>query len=180
MNPRIIKLGEKFVHAAGFIKEGEGFFTDTPHPESATFLVAWIMDRYVVPQIQVVGYIADLYLSCDDIGLDGKPKDANIPRDSYSHAQKMRAAATYGFGRLHGLGSLPWQKSELSGNMLGNPSISETVSRYMVSLRKKKVGFHSCFDNSFLIPSILQVRAGEVATSARAITPVCFLINFEA
>ncbi|KAJ7469078.1 DNA breaking-rejoining enzyme [Mycena latifolia] len=65
----------------------------------------------------------------------------------------MRAAATYGFGRLNGLGSLPWQKSEVSGNMLGNPSISEDVSRYMISLRKKKV------------------RAGEVATSARAITP---------
>ncbi|KAJ7462922.1 DNA breaking-rejoining enzyme [Mycena latifolia] len=65
----------------------------------------------------------------------------------------MRAAATYSFGRLNGLGSLPWQKSEVSGNMLGNPSISEDVSRYIISLRKKKV------------------RAGEVATSARAITP---------
>ncbi|KAF8179760.1 DNA breaking-rejoining enzyme [Mycena galopus ATCC 62051] len=65
----------------------------------------------------------------------------------------MRASTTYGFGRLNHLGSLPWQKSEISGKMLGNPSISEDVSRYMVSLRKKKV------------------RAGEVATSARAITP---------
>ncbi|KAJ6481386.1 hypothetical protein DFH09DRAFT_944307, partial [Mycena vulgaris] len=95
---------------------------------------------------------------CDDVGLDGKPKDPSIPRDSYSHAQKMRAAATYGFGRLNGLGSLPWQKSEVSGKMLGNPSISEDVSRYMISLRKKKV------------------RAGEVATSARAITPVCYFV----
>jgi hypothetical protein len=51
----------------------------------------------------------------------------------------MRASATYGFGRLNGLGSLPWQKSEVSGKMLGNPSISEDVSRYMISLRKKKV-----------------------------------------
>ncbi|KAJ7236088.1 hypothetical protein B0H12DRAFT_999191, partial [Mycena haematopus] len=90
---------------------------------------------------------------CDDVALDGKPKDPSIERDSYSHAQKMRAAATYGFGRLNGLGSLPWQKSEVSGKMRGNPSISEAVSRYMVSLRKKKV------------------RSGEVATSARAITP---------
>jgi hypothetical protein len=78
-------------------------------------------------------------ISCDDIGLDGKPKDPSISRDSYSHAQKMRAAATYGFGRLNGLGSIPWQKSEVSGKMLGNPSISEDVSRYMISLRKKKV-----------------------------------------
>lgn len=77
--------------------------------------------------------------SCDDVGLDGKPKDPSIPRGSYSHAQKLRAAATYGFGRLHGLGSLAWQKSEVSGKMIGNPSVSETVSRYMITLRKKKV-----------------------------------------
>jgi hypothetical protein len=51
----------------------------------------------------------------------------------------MRAAATYGFGRLHGLGSLAWQKSEVSGKMIGNPSVSEAVSRYMITLRKKKV-----------------------------------------
>jgi hypothetical protein len=51
----------------------------------------------------------------------------------------MRASATYGFGRLNGLGSIPWQRSEVSGKMVGNPSISEDVSRYMVSLRKKKV-----------------------------------------
>jgi hypothetical protein len=95
----------------------------------------------VCSQFQNVGYITDFYLSCDDIGLDGKTKDSSIPRDSYSHAQKMRAAATYGFGRLNGLGSLPWQKSEVSGKMVGNPSISEDVSRYMISLRKKKVRY---------------------------------------
>ncbi|KAJ6533268.1 DNA breaking-rejoining enzyme, partial [Mycena sp. CBHHK59/15] len=90
---------------------------------------------------------------CDDITLAGKPKDTSVARDSYSHAQKMRAAATYGFGRIHGLGSLPWQRSEVTCKMLGNPSVSETVSRYMMSLRKRKV------------------RGGETATSARAITP---------
>ena len=84
-------------------------------------------------------FAADPNISCDDIGLDGKPKDPSISIDSYSHAQKMRAAATYGFGHLNGLGSIPWQKSEVSGKMLGNPSISEDVSRYMISLRKKKV-----------------------------------------
>ncbi|KAK7053588.1 DNA breaking-rejoining enzyme [Favolaschia claudopus] len=124
---------KEFVCAAGFIDKGKEFFTSTPDPQSAIYIVAWIMN------------------SCDDIGLDGKTKDA--PADSYNHAQKMRAACTYGFGRLNGLGSIPWQKSEFSGKMIGNPSISEDVSRYMVSLRKKKV------------------RAGEIATSARAITP---------
>ncbi|KAJ7795520.1 DNA breaking-rejoining enzyme [Mycena olivaceomarginata] len=74
-------------------------------------------------------------------------------RDSYNHVQKMRAAMTYGFGRLCGLvGSLPWHESESTGKMVGNPSVSETVATYMTSLRRRKV------------------RAGETATSARAIT----------
>ncbi|KAK7006941.1 DNA breaking-rejoining enzyme [Favolaschia claudopus] len=132
---RLIKLCEKFVHAAGFIKDGVDFFSSVPDPQAAVFAVAWIMS------------------CCDDVGLDGKPRDLDTTADSYNHAQKMRAACTYGFGRLHGLGSIPWQKSEYSGKMLGNPSIFEDVSRYMVSLRKKNV------------------RNGEVATSARAITP---------
>ncbi|KAK6988483.1 hypothetical protein R3P38DRAFT_2804533 [Favolaschia claudopus] len=51
------------------------------------------------------------YKRCDDVGLDGKPRDPNTTADSYNHAQKMRAACTYGYGRLHGLGSVPWQKS---------------------------------------------------------------------
>ncbi|KAK6969681.1 hypothetical protein R3P38DRAFT_2587439, partial [Favolaschia claudopus] len=104
-------------------------------------------------RIRVTSILAWIMSCCDDVGLDGKPRDPNTTADSYNHAQKMRAACTYGYGRLHGLGSVPWQKSEYSGNMIGNPSISEDVSIYMVSLRKKKV------------------RNGEVATSARAITP---------
>ncbi|KAJ7892110.1 hypothetical protein B0H14DRAFT_2560482 [Mycena olivaceomarginata] len=74
-------------------------------------------------------------------------------RASYNHAQKMQAAMTYAFGRLCGLGSLPWHESDsTSGKMVGNPSVSETVAAYMTSLRRRKV------------------RAGENATSARAIT----------
>ncbi|KAJ6631661.1 DNA breaking-rejoining enzyme [Mycena sp. CBHHK59/15] len=74
----------------------------------------------------------------------------------------MRASATYGFGRIHGLGSLPWQRSEVTGKMTGNPSVSETVSRYMMSLRKRKAREAE---------NIINVRSGETATSARAVTP---------
>jgi hypothetical protein len=56
-------------------------------------------------------------------------------------AQKMRAAMTYMFGRIHGLGTLPWQESEVTGKMKGNPSVCEIVSTYMVSLRRRKVQF---------------------------------------
>lgn len=51
----------------------------------------------------------------------------------------MRASMTYLFGRILGLGSRPWQRSEVTGKMTGNPSISEQVSSYMMSLRTRKV-----------------------------------------
>ncbi|KAF8209886.1 hypothetical protein K438DRAFT_1477462, partial [Mycena galopus ATCC 62051] len=89
---------------------------------------------------------------CDERDFDGTLKPSTQVRDSYNHAQKMRAAMTYAFGRLYSLGSLPWHESEASGKMVGNPSVSETVATYMTSLRRRKV------------------RAGETATSARAIT----------
>lgn len=97
---------------------------------------------------------------CDEINLDGSNKSSSIVRNTYVHAQKMRAAMTYAFGRLHGLGGLPWHRSEATGAMVGNPSISDTVSSYMVSLRRRKV------------------RAGEAQTSARAITSVCWFCIF--
>ncbi|KAF8135303.1 hypothetical protein K438DRAFT_1472381, partial [Mycena galopus ATCC 62051] len=70
------------------------------------------------------------------------------------HAQKMRAAMTYAFGRIHRLGSTPWQEEPVPS---GNPSVSEIVSSYMVSLRRRKV------------------QAGETAVSSRAITPEILL-----
>ncbi|KAI6146292.1 hypothetical protein BKA82DRAFT_3980919, partial [Pisolithus tinctorius] len=74
---------------------------------------------------------------------------------TYGHAQKMRAAMTYAFGQLHGLGDMPWHQSEVLGNstMLGNPSMSVQVSSYMCALWCHKV------------------QAGEVAISTRCHTP---------
>lgn len=78
--------------------------------------------------------------SCDSVKLDGTNKPSADERGSYGHAQKMRAAMTYAFGHLQGLGNLPWHESELrSGQMLGNPSVSVEVSSYMCSLRRRKV-----------------------------------------
>ncbi|KAJ3822043.1 DNA breaking-rejoining enzyme [Lentinula raphanica] len=90
--------------------------------------------------------------SCDLIKLDGSPVASNKERSTYTTAQKMRAAATFGFGRMCGLGNLAWHRSEFSGKMLGNPSVSETVSSYMLSLRRRKT------------------QARETSTSARAVT----------
>ncbi|KAJ6454083.1 hypothetical protein C8R47DRAFT_997399, partial [Mycena vitilis] len=91
---------------------------------------------------------------CDVIDIDGEPVPKSRQVPTYAHAQKMRAAMTYVFGRIHRLGSVPWQESASSpGRMLGNPSVSEIVSSYMVSLRRRKV------------------QAGETSISSRAITP---------
>ncbi|KAJ3926790.1 MAG: DNA breaking-rejoining enzyme [Lentinula lateritia] len=79
------------------------------------------------------------YSRCDLIKLNGTP--VLEERSTYTHAQKMRAAATFGFGKIHGLGMQAWHQSEVSGKMLGNPSVSEMVSTYMLSLRRRKVSF---------------------------------------
>ncbi|KAG2112581.1 uncharacterized protein F5147DRAFT_632239 [Suillus discolor] len=92
---------------------------------------------------------------CDSINFDGMQKPLNEERGTYGHAQKMRASMTYAFGRLQGLGNMWWHESDVGGGvMVGNPSISTEVSSFMCSLRRRKV------------------KAGEVATSARAITTV--------
>jgi hypothetical protein len=82
--------------------------------------------------------LAESFISCDDVYPDGSEKPPNVTRASYSYAQKMRAALTYGFGRIGKCGNTPWFLSD-KGEWRGNPSISEKVSNYMVSLRKRKV-----------------------------------------
>jgi len=92
--------------------------------------------------------ICFLCCRCDTIGLDGKPVPLNSPRGSFTHAQKLRASMTYAFGRIYGIGSQAWQRStDVNGKVtkIGNPSISEEVSRYLLSLRRRKVRVGSLF-----------------------------------
>ncbi|KAH9007917.1 hypothetical protein EDB85DRAFT_1866007, partial [Lactarius pseudohatsudake] len=89
---------------------------------------------------------------CDELDLNGKTRLSTQVRATYGTAQKMRASMTYAFGRIHGLGSMHWQRGGVDGRMVGNPSVSEVVSRYMLSLHRRKA------------------QAGETATSARAIS----------
>ncbi|KAF8806494.1 hypothetical protein BYT27DRAFT_6628346 [Phlegmacium glaucopus] len=133
---RLIEACASFLVSKGLIKKREEFFSQTPPKEAPTLIIAWIMN------------------DCDAINLDGTAKDSSTVRSSYTHAQKMHASMTYVFGRMYGLGSLPWHYDNTQDLMVGNPSVSEKVSSYMVSLRRRKV------------------QAGEVASSARAITPV--------
>jgi len=77
--------------------------------------------------------------SCNEIGLNGAQRPADQLHATYGTAQKMQASMTYAFGHVHGLGSMHWQHSQVNGSMVGNPSVSEVVSTYMVSLQRHKV-----------------------------------------
>ncbi|PBK88149.1 hypothetical protein ARMGADRAFT_937764, partial [Armillaria gallica] len=68
---------------------------------------------------------------------------------SYLNAMKLRAGTTYGFHKSGRQGKVPWSRA----TALGNPSISDLVSSYML-------GLHKC-----------KVAKGETSTSARAIGP---------
>jgi len=81
------------------------------------------------------------YYRCDEINLDGTQKPYGQERSSYSYAQKMRASMTYAFGRVWKLSALSWHQSEVTGRWVGNPSVSDLVSTYMLSLRRRKVGW---------------------------------------
>jgi hypothetical protein len=74
------------------------------------------------------------------VSLDGSRRPHTEEHASYSHAQKMCALMTYVFGHILWCGSMNWQWSELKNKMISNPSISETVSTYMLSLHCWKAG----------------------------------------
>lgn len=57
---------------------------------------------------------------------------------SFSHALKMRAAISYHYAQDESRGSEKWHQDR-QGGWLGNPALSHTVSRYMISLQQRKV-----------------------------------------
>ncbi|KAF8812056.1 hypothetical protein BYT27DRAFT_7088146 [Phlegmacium glaucopus] len=132
---RLVDACMSFLISKNLIKTKEEFLCKSPPQDSARFIIAWIMNE------------------CDSCNLDGSNKSSSTIRSGYTHAQKMRAAMTYAFGRLYGCGNRSWQMDESQGVMVGNPSISTEVSNYMLALHRRKV------------------QGGETSTSARAMTP---------
>jgi len=57
---------------------------------------------------------------------------------------KLRSALTYGFRRHSRRGTTPWPQNLATQRWEGNPSVSVPVSRYMLSLRKRKVWRLDC------------------------------------
>ena len=66
------------------------------------------------------------------------PSTANCEGCSFSHALKMRAAISYHYAQEEGTGSEKWHQDR-QGTWLGNPALSHSVSRYMLSLHRRKV-----------------------------------------
>ncbi|KAF7329073.1 DNA breaking-rejoining enzyme [Mycena kentingensis (nom. inval.)] len=76
----------KFCVENKFVKSSKDVFTSPAPKDAPVLIVAWLMHN------------------CDANGLDGKPKGADVFVASYGHAQKMRAAMTFTYGRIAGLG----------------------------------------------------------------------------
>ncbi|PBK83564.1 hypothetical protein ARMGADRAFT_1048412 [Armillaria gallica] len=66
--------------------------------------------------------------------MHGISRGPNNAQKSYSNATKLRAGTTYGFCKSGCQGKVPWSKA----TALGNLSISDLVSSYMLGLHKCK------------------------------------------
>jgi len=67
-----------------------------------------------------------------------EPSTAQCEGASFSQALKMRAAISYHYAQNEGRGSEKWHQDQ-QGGWLGNPALSHAVSRYMISLQRRKV-----------------------------------------
>jgi hypothetical protein len=70
-----------------------------------------------------------------------EPATMHCENATFSHALKMRAAISYHFAQEEGRGSEKWHQDN-QGMWLGNPALSHTVSRYMISLQRRKVRYY--------------------------------------
>jgi len=69
------------------------------------------------------------------------PLDVNTSHcqgNSFSHALKIRAAISYHYAQDENRSSEQWRQDR-DKNWIGNPALSHTVSRYMISLQRRKV-----------------------------------------
>jgi hypothetical protein len=77
-------------------------------------------------------------VSCEHVLADGSTLESVKPPCSNATAEKMRAALLYSFGKSHNRGSAKWEET-LHGAWVGNPVLSNAVSNYMISLKRRKV-----------------------------------------
>ncbi|KAJ3530099.1 hypothetical protein NM688_g7757 [Phlebia brevispora] len=121
----------RFCETIGFVESAQvlrlEFEKGYIQADVPTWIAYWIMDK------------------CDKIDLVTGEITPLAARPGYGTAQKMRASMSHKFGREYGRGNQVWCESPVQpGTYIGNPSLSTTVSQYMI-------------------------HDGEVVTSARAI-----------
>ncbi|SJL16477.1 uncharacterized protein ARMOST_20003 [Armillaria ostoyae] len=115
---RLMKKFNHFLVKERYMQAGTDIFTQKEHKP--------VIDYYIV------GFIMS---HCDAVDMHGVSKPLDDPQQTYSHAQKLRASLMYGFWKKGGRGIQPWDRDTLSGN----PSVSETMSSYMLGLHKRKI-----------------------------------------
>jgi hypothetical protein len=88
-----------------------------PTEDTPSLITAWIFLKCEIPDPKI-------------------PERASCQGYTYSTALRMRAAVSFYYNQLGKSGN--WNQM-LDGSWAGNPSLSTTVSRYMLSLQKRKV-----------------------------------------
>jgi hypothetical protein len=77
-----------------------------------------------------------IFTECDIPGTQSNAR-LHCRHKTFSEALKMRAAVSFHYNEL-GRGTHSWHKLN-DGSWSGNPSLSNSVSRYMLSLQRRKV-----------------------------------------
>jgi hypothetical protein len=110
---------------------------------------------------------------CDEIDLQTQEiRDLSVPRATYAHAQKMRAAMSHKFGRDLGLGTMPWTENPVKpGKFVGNPSLSPQVSQYMVSLQRRKVRTQVLYPGHIAASSHMRICRSELVNKPQVLVP---------
>ena len=101
------------------------------------------------PNESVPQYICTwIYMECDIPDEQNKLR-MHCANKTYSHALKMRAAISFRYNEF-GRGTDSWHQGK-DREWMGNPSLSKDVSRYMLSLQRRKVIMSlTVFANSFM------------------------------
>lgn len=140
---RQMKAFDSWLTQKNYLHGSNSIFLLPRSEELPHVICQWIMESFVVNCI-TLKCISNNDCRCDPLNLDGSEKDPTVVQSSFSHAMKMRAALTYGFGYGPFGDNSPWRMSD-DGRRLGSPSVSQLVGAYMTSLRRRKVRLHfSC------------------------------------
>lgn len=122
------------------IREGTSIFTFPINQNAPDFIIAWIMSLYVSFRLSSdIPSQIHLNCRCDIQNPDGSFKASTEYTCTLSHALKMRSSTTYGFSRDLRVADNKWTQAVTNGAWAGNPSLSCKVTRYMISLKRRKV-----------------------------------------